>query len=115
MDNLYSDRFVKTQFFKIACPAAGGSEKQSFGFCYINKQTIKRKPVINLRQLASQYLNVTIFVIVIGSFFVFYSVHHNSMLLTLRKKIHMFNCSTYCLCPIRIATHGSTFLLNENF
>ena len=27
----------------------------------------------------------------------------------------MFNCSTYCLCPIRIATHGSTSLLNETF
>ena len=27
----------------------------------------------------------------------------------------MFNCSTNCLCPIRIATNGSTSLLNENF
>ena len=27
----------------------------------------------------------------------------------------MFNCSTNCLCPISIATNGSTSLLNENF
>ena len=27
----------------------------------------------------------------------------------------MFNCSTNGLCPIRIATNGSTSLLNENF
>ena len=29
-------------------------------------------------------------------------------------RIHTFNYSTYCLCPIRIATHGSTSLLNES-
>ena len=29
-------------------------------------------------------------------------------------RIHFFNYSTYCLCPIRIATHGSTSLLNES-
>ena len=27
----------------------------------------------------------------------------------------MLNCSTYCLCPSRIATNGSTSLFNENF
>ena len=27
----------------------------------------------------------------------------------------MFNCSTYCICAIRIATNGSTSLFNENF
>ena len=27
----------------------------------------------------------------------------------------MFNCTTNCLCPIRIATNGSTSLPNENF
>ena len=43
--------------------------------------------------------------------FIFYItlwVFHNSnksKLLTLIKKIHMFNCSTNCLCPIRIATN----------
>ena len=38
-------------------------------------------------------------------------VFHNSnksKLLTVIKRIHMFNCSTNCLCPIRIATNGST-------
>ena len=25
----------------------------------------------------------------------------------------MFNCSTNCLCPIQIATNGSTSLLNQ--
>ena len=66
------------------------------------------------------YMNVSIFVIVIDRF-IFYitlGVFHNaskSKLLTLIKKIDMFNCSTNCLCPIRFATNGSTSLLNENF
>ena len=44
--------------------------------------------------------------------FIFYIslwVFHNSNKSNL--KIHMFNCSTYCLCPIRNATNGSTSLL----
>ena len=41
-------------------------------------------------------------------FYITLWVFHNSnksKLLTLIKKIHMFNCSTNCLCPIRIATN----------
>ena len=60
------------------------------------------------------YLNVSIFVIVIGSFFyISLSVFHNSD--KPKLKIYMFNCSTYCLCAIRIATNGIISLLNENF
>ena len=48
------------------------------------------------------------------TFWVFHN-SNKSKLLTLIKKIHMFNCSTNCLYRIRIATNGSTSLLNENF
>ena len=50
------------------------------------------------------------------SLWVFHNSNKSKLLQTLiKKKIHMLNCSTNCLCPIRIATNGSTSLLNENF
>ena len=40
-------------------------------------------------------------------------VLHNSNKSLNKKTIHMLNCSTNCLCPIRIATNGSTSLLRR--
>ena len=97
----------------------------------MRKQSISAAVVLEFRELLKLlnevqnhietlacYLNVSILVIVIGSFFIFRSecfIIPTSLSYKRSYQKFMFNCSTYSLCPIiRIATNGSTSL-NENF
>ena len=123
------------------------SSHHMYDDCLMKKRPISTAVVLEFRELlkwiTKSYWNLSELSecknICHRDWFIFYItlwVFHNSnksKLLTLIKKIHMFNCSTNCLCPFAsqlipceqrkiegpllagYTTNGSTSLLNENF
>ena len=127
----YLNYFVKVN--SMCCTSTWPVKKQVLAFklfacnsshhmyddCLMKKRPISTAVVLEFRELlkwiTKSYWNLSELSecknICHRDWFIFYItlwVFHNSnksKLLTLIKKIHMFNCSTNCLCPIRIATN----------